>query len=53
VHLEALLAEGALAPERSVAYLCGSPAMIDACGSMLEAFGMPSDAIRSERFVAA
>ena len=51
VHLDALIAEGEMAPERSVAYLCGSPAMIEDCGSRLAGFGMPPDAIRSERFV--
>jgi ferredoxin-NADP reductase len=49
-HLDALIAEGELAPDRTVAYLCGSPAMIDACASRLAAFGLPPDAIRTERF---
>jgi ferredoxin-NADP reductase len=52
VHLDALLLEGAIAPERTVAYLCGSPAMIEGCRIRLAALGLPPEAIRSERFVA-
>lgn len=50
-HLDALIAEGELTPERTVAYLCGNPAMIEACSARLAAFGMPDGSIRSERFV--
>jgi ferredoxin/flavodoxin---NADP+ reductase len=50
-HLDALIDGGELAPERTAAYLCGNPAMIDACGSRLSAAGLPVDAIRTERFV--
>ena len=50
-HLDALIAEGELVPERTVAYLCGNPAMIEACSARLATFGMPDDSIRSERFV--
>jgi ferredoxin-NADP reductase len=52
VHLDALLAEGAIAPERTVAYLCGNSDMIEDCRIRLAALGLPPDAIRSERFVA-
>jgi ferredoxin-NADP reductase len=50
VHLEALIATRAIRPHRTVAYLCGSPAMIDACRATLVGSGMPRDAIRSEGF---
>ena len=50
-HLDALIEEGELTPERTVAYLCGNPAMIEACSARLVAFGMPDGSIRSERFV--
>jgi ferredoxin-NADP reductase len=50
-HLDDVIAECKMAPERTVAYLCGSPAMIEACGSMLASIGMRTDAIRSERFL--
>ncbi len=52
IHLDALIAEGKMPPQRTVAYLCGGPAMIEACSSRLAALGLPADAIRSERFVA-
>ncbi len=51
MHLDALIAEGELSPERTVAYLCGGPAMIEGCSSRLAKFGLPPDAIRRERFV--
>ena len=52
IHLDALIAEGKMSLERTVAYLCGGPAMIEACSSRLATLGLPPDAIRSERFVA-
>ena len=51
-HLDALIAEGDMSPDRTVAYLCGGPAMIEGCSIQLTAFGLPPDAIRSERFTA-
>ncbi len=51
MHLDALIAEGKMSPERTIAYLCGGSAMIEACSSRLATLGLPSDAIRRECFV--
>ena len=51
LHLDALIAEGSMRPERTVAYLCGSPAMIEGCGTRLAAFGVTGSAIKREHFV--
>jgi ferredoxin-NADP reductase len=51
MHLDALIADAEMTPEGTVAYLCGSPDMIEDCSLRLATFEMPSDAIRSERFV--
>jgi ferredoxin-NADP reductase len=50
--LDAILGRRELTPERTVAYLCGNPVMIEGCRARLAAAGMSPDAIRSERFVA-
>jgi ferredoxin-NADP reductase len=50
-HLDALIAQCKMAPERTVAYVCGSPSMVEGCSIRLAKFGLPPDAIRSERFV--
>ncbi len=39
-----------LDPDRTVAYLCGNPAMIDAASTALAAYGLADDAIRSEQY---
>jgi ferredoxin-NADP reductase len=50
VHVATLLADGEVAPERTVAYLCGSSGMIAECSSLLAMAGLPPTAIRTERF---
>ena len=42
--------EASLDPRNVVAYLCGSPAMIDDVTSLLASLGVPSEAIVSERY---
>jgi ferredoxin-NADP reductase len=49
-HLDALISEGELAAERTVAYLCGNGGMIDGARARLAAFGVSIDAIRREPF---
>ncbi len=49
-HLKEMCASGDVAPARTVAYLCGNPAMIAECVDILTCTGMPADAIRVERF---
>ncbi len=39
-----------LDPDRTVAYLCGNPAMIGAASSVLAGHGLADDAIRSEQY---
>ena len=44
---------GAFAPDaaRDIAYLCGNPAMVDACFEALKGFGLPVPQIRREKYV--
>ena len=37
-------------PRNVVAYVCGSPPMVDACTARLRGAGMPDEAVRVERF---
>lgn len=39
-----------LAPDHTVAYLCGNPDMIEAASATLAALGLPPEAIRSEHY---
>ncbi len=48
--LPAVCAMHGLDPDRTVAYLCGNPAMIDAARSVLTRHGLVEDAIRSEQY---
>ncbi len=45
-----LLREVACAPTRTVAYLCGNPAVVSGIGAGLAAQGVPADAIHSEEY---
>ena len=44
---------GDVAPDaaRDIAYLCGTPAMVDACFEALKGFGLPVPQIRREKYV--
>lgn len=37
-------------PDRTVAYICGNPSMVDACSALLRNAGMSDSAVRAERF---
>ena len=45
-----LIDELALVPDRTVAYLCGNPAVVAVAAQVLAARGLPRDAIRSEDY---
>ena len=49
-QLEGLLAAGDLAVASTHAYLCGNPAMIEACATVLVGAGFPSGSITVEQF---
>ena len=48
--LPSIVGELGIHPSRAVAYLCGSPAMIDGVGGVLRDLGMAPEAVRSERY---
>lgn len=52
-HLHDLLASEEFVPDRTVAYLCGNPAMISDCEAILTAAGLTRSTIRVEQFTAA
>ena len=48
--LPGVFGETGIDPRNVVAYLCGGPAMVDDVTHLLASFGLPSDAIVSERY---
>ena len=49
-QLARMVSRSGFDPERTVAYICGNPSMVDACGALLRRVGLPDRAIRVERF---
>lgn len=50
-HVQSRFAELAPDPARDIAYLCGNPAMVDACFAALTAAGFASANVRREKYV--
>jgi ferredoxin-NADP reductase len=48
--LPSIVGELGIEPSKAVAYLCGSPAMIDGVGRVLRDIGVAPEAVRSERY---
>ena len=49
-QLARLVTRSEFAPLATVAYVCGNPAMVDSCSTLLHGAGVPDNAIRVERF---